>query len=263
MKVVILAGGLGTRLAEETGVRPKPMVEIGDRPILWHIMKGYSTYGLNDFIICLGYKGRVIMEYFSDYALHNSDVTFDLANSTISFHRQEREPWRVTLVDTGKETMTGGRVKRVRQYIGEDTFCMTYGDGVSNVDVTALIKFHLSHGKLATVTAVQPPGRFGTFALSGDDPTIRSFTEKKKGDGAWINGGFFVLEPRALDYIEGDATVWEHKPMSRLARDGQLMAYRHTGFWHPMDSLQDKAVLVRLWDSGRAPWNVWRHSAPQ
>ena len=263
MKVVILAGGLGTRLAEETGVRPKPMVEIGDRPILWHIMKGYSTYGLNDFIICLGYKGRVIMEYFSDYALHNSDVTFDLANSTISFHRQEREPWRVTLVDTGKETMTGGRVKRVRQYIGEDTFCMTYGDGVSNVDVTALIRYHLSHGKLATVTAVQPPGRFGTFALSGDDPTIRSFTEKKKGDGAWINGGFFVLEPRALDYIEGDATVWEHKPMSKLARDGQLMAYRHTGFWHPMDSLQDKAVLVRLWDSGRAPWNVWRPSAPQ
>jgi glucose-1-phosphate cytidylyltransferase len=259
MKVVILAGGFGTRLAEETGVRPKPMVEIGDHPILWHVMKGYSAHGINDFIICLGYKGNLIKEYFANYALLHSDVTFDLPSGSVTFHRKESEPWRITLVDTGKDTMTGGRVKRVRPYIGNETFCMTYGDGVSDIDITALIHFHQQHGKLATVTAVQPPGRFGTFTLPADDAVVRSFTEKPQGDGAWINGGFFVLEPEALDYIEGDDTMWEQAPMSTLAREGQLIAYRHTGFWQPMDTLRDKAVLVHLWDSGRAPWDVWSH----
>jgi glucose-1-phosphate cytidylyltransferase len=264
MKAVILAGGLGTRLAEETGVRPKPMVEIGDQPILWHILKIYSTHGVNDFIICCGYKGEVIKEYFKEYRMRTSSVTFDLRENSITYYDDNTEPWRITLVDTGQDSMTGGRLKRVRQHIGNETFFMSYGDGVSNVNIRASLAFHHAHGKLATMTAVQPPGRFGVFSISEHDPVVHSFTEKPKGgDGSWINGGFFVLEPAVLDYIDGDSTVWEQEPMRRLASDGQLVAFRHYGFWHPMDSLRDKKVLVDLWATGAAPWKVWQTAEEQ
>ena len=256
MKAVILAGGLGTRLSEETSRRPKPMVEIGGRPILWHIMKIYSHYGVRDFIICCGYMGYVIKEYFANYFLHMSDVTFDMRHNTMEVHRKYAEPWRVTVVDTGENTMTGGRIKQVSEYLaGEDIFCLTYGDGLADVDIGKLIDFHRSHGKLATVTAVQPPGRFGALAL--EDERVVRFIEKPMGDGSWINGGFFVLSPRVIEYIAGDHTIWERDPMERLAGDGELMAYRHSGFWHPMDTLRDKNYLESLWASGEAPWKVW------
>lgn len=256
MKVVILAGGLGTRLAEETEVRPKPMAEIGGNPILWHIMKGYGEQGFTEFVICLGYKGFMIKEYFANYFLHNADVTFDLRSRGMRVHQNASEPWQVTLVDTGAETQTGGRLKRVAPYLAGESFMMTYGDGVADVDLTALLAFHEAQGRLATVTAVQPPGRFGTLDI---DPhgQVRAFVEKPAGDGAWMNGGFFVLEPATLDYIEGDATPWELDPLERLARDGQLAAYRHRGFWHPMDTLRDKRALEVLWASGGAPWQTW------
>lgn len=257
MKVVILAGGYGTRLAEETGVKPKPMVEIGDRPILWHIMKIYSQHGLNDFVICLGYKGHIIKQYFATYSLHMSDVTFDLQNNSMQVHQNGTEPWKVTLVDTGEKTMTGGRLKRVRHHIGDETFCVTYGDGVSDVDITQLIQFHKSEKALATLTAVQPPGRFGAFSLVGSQNRISTFKEKPQGDGAWINGGFFVLEPSALDYIPDDSTVWEWEPLERLAREGKLAAYRHHGYWQNMDSLRDKNVLEELWRGDNPPWKKW------
>jgi len=254
MKVVILAGGLGTRLSEETGVRPKPLVEIGGRPVLWHVMKIYAAHGLNDFIICLGYKGYMIKEFFANYFLHTSDVTFDLARNSMEVHERHTEPWRVTLIDTGDATQTGGRIKRVAPYL-EDTFCLTYGDGVGNIDITALLATHRRHGRLATVTAVQPPGRFGTLTL--EDDRIRAFQEKPAAEGAWINGGFFVLEPRVLDYIEGDHTLWEHEPLQRLAAEDQLRASRHQGFWQPMDTLREKNYLEELWASGKAPWKTW------
>ncbi len=257
MKAVILAGGYGTRLSEETGIKPKPMVEIGDRPILWHIMKIYSVYGINDFIICLGYKGHLIKEYFASYALHRSDVTFDLRNNNMQVHQNGTEPWKITLVDTGEKSMTGGRIKRVRQYIGDELFSMTYGDGVSDIDIGALIKFHKQNNKLATLTAVKPPGRFGAFKLESNENLIASFKEKPQGDGAWINGGFFILDAKVMDYIEGDTTVWENEPMEGLARDGQLAAYRHNGFWQPMDTLRDKMYLEDLWRSGNPPWKKW------
>lgn len=258
MKVVILAGGYGTRLSEETGVRPKPMVEIGEKPILWHIMKIYSAHGINDFIICCGYKGHVIKEFFAQYYLRMSDVTFDMRNNRVEIHHNNVEPWRVTLVDTGEKTMTGGRLKRVREYIGDETFCFTYGDGVSDVNITDLIAFHREQKVLATLTAVQPPGRFGTFKLAEGQTKISQFREKPQGDGAWINGGFFVLEPGAIDYIDGDSTVWEREPLQRLAKDGMLAAYRHYGFWHPMDTLRDKMVLEQIWASPNPPWKVWK-----
>ncbi len=257
MKAVILAGGFGTRLSEETGVKPKPMVEIGDRPILWHIMKIYSAYGINDFIICLGYKGYIIKEYFATYSLHMSDVTFDLRNNNMKVHQNGTEPWKVTLVDTGEKTMTGGRLKRIRDYIGDETFCLTYGDGVSNVNIKKLIGFHREQKSLATLTAVQPPGRFGAFNLDRDQYKISTFKEKPQGDGAWINGGFFVAEPSVMDYIENDSIVWESEPMEMLASDGMLAAYRHHGFWQPMDTLRDKMYLEGLWASGNPPWKVW------
>lgn len=257
MKVVILAGGFGTRLSEETGVKPKPMVEIGDRPILWHIMKIYSHFGLNDFIICLGYKGFYIKEYFANYFLHMSDVTFDLKDNRMTVHHTETEPWKVTLVDTGENTMTGGRLRRVREYLDDETFCFTYGDGLTDVDVNALVNFHREEGGLATLTAVQPPGRFGAFNLGGDQRKIATFKEKPQGDGAWINGGFFVLEPGVMDYIDGDPTVWEREPLEGLARDGKLNAFRHKGFWQPMDTLRDKMYLESLWDSENPPWKLW------
>lgn len=257
MKAVILAGGYGTRLSEETGVRPKPMVEIGDQPILWHIMKIYSAHDINDFIICCGYKGYVIKEYFANYFLHTSDVTFDMKNNKMKVHQNSTEPWNVTLVDTGDGTMTGGRLKRVKDYIGYETFCMTYGDGVGNVDIKRLIHFHREQKTLATLTAVQPPGRFGTFTLAQGQTKIPSFREKPQGDGAWINGGFFVLEPAVMDYITGDSIVWEREPLQRLAQDGMLSAYRHYGFWHPMDTLRDKNVLEQMWASDNPPWKVW------
>jgi len=255
MKCVILAGGLGTRLAEETGLRPKPMIEIGGRPILWHIMKIYSAHDVNDFVICLGYKGYLIKEYFANYFLHMSDVTFDMANNRMEVHQKNVEPWRVTLVDTGDETMTGGRLRRVRNYLGTGDFCFTYGDGVSNVDITALIAFHGKQKTLATVTATRPPGRFGSLDVSGN--LITAFQEKPQGDGSWINGGFFVLSPKVLEYIEGDDTIWERQPMERLARDKQLSAYAHSGFWQPMDTLRDKNLLEAHWQSGKAPWKIW------
>jgi glucose-1-phosphate cytidylyltransferase len=255
MKAIILAGGLGTRISEETHLKPKPMVEIGGRPILWHIMKLYSAHGVHDFIICCGYKGYMIKEYFANYFLHMSDVTFDMANNTMEVHERKAEPWRVTLVDTGEQTMTGGRLKRVRDYVGDQDFCFTYGDGLADVDITRLIAFHREHGKLATLTATQPPGRFG--ALSLHDSLITSFQEKPDGDGAWINGGFFVLSPVVIDYIDDDETVWERQPMERLAQEGQFAAFRHEGFWQPMDTLRDKALLEDLWQSGRAPWKIW------
>ena len=256
MKAVILAGGFGTRLSEETISRPKPMVEIGGRPILWHIMKTYSAHGIDDFIICCGYKGYMIKEYFANFFLHHSDVTFDLASNQLSVHHQNSEAWRVTLVDTGEATMTGGRIRRVRNYIGDETFCLTYGDGVSDVDIRASIGFHRQHGLLATLTAVQPPGRFGALQLR-DDAHIATFTEKPVGEGAWVNGGYFVLEPSVIDRIEGDKTTWERQPLESLARDGQIAAFKHSGFWQPMDTLRDKTSLDSLWESGTAPWRIW------
>jgi glucose-1-phosphate cytidylyltransferase len=254
MKAVILAGGLGTRLSEETTVRPKPMVEIGGKPVLWHILKIYACHGITEFVICLGYKGYLVKEYFANYFLHQSDVTFDLGRNRMEVHHRHAEPWRVTLVDTGDQTQTGGRLKRVAEYI-DGTFCFTYGDGLSDVDVAAELRFHRAQGTVATVCAVQPPGRFG--ALDIDGHRITRFTEKPQGDGSWINGGFFVLEPRALDYIEGDATVWEREPLEALAREGQLSSYTHAGFWQPMDTLRDKLRLEELWQTGKAPWKRW------
>jgi glucose-1-phosphate cytidylyltransferase len=255
MKAVILAGGLGSRLSEETASRPKPMVEIGGKPILWHIMKIYASHGVSDFVICLGYKGYVIKEYFANYFLHMSDVTFDMASNKMEVHEASAEPWRVTLVDTGDNTMTGGRLKRVRRYLGDEEFCLTYGDGVGDVDITRLIAFHRSQGHIATLTAIQPPGRFGSLQLERE--RVRSFSEKPDGDGAWINGGFFVLSPKVIDYIEDDTTIWERQPMERLAKEGELGAYRHAGFWQPMDTLRDKNLLEELWASGKAPWKTW------
>lgn len=256
MKAVILAGGLGTRISEETHLKPKPMVEIGGRPVLWHIMKLYSFHGVNEFIICCGYKGYVIKEYFANYFLHMSDVTFDMENNRMEVHHQKAEPWRVTLVDTGEDTLTGGRLKRVGEYLeGEEAFCFTYGDGVANVDVRAQLAFHKQHGRWATVTAVEPPGRYGALTLKGREVT--GFTEKPRGDGGRINGGFFVLSPACLDLIDGDETAWELDPLSRLAAAGQLMAYEHSGFWHPMDTLRDRNMLESLWERGAAPWKVW------
>jgi glucose-1-phosphate cytidylyltransferase len=257
MKAVILAGGLGTRLSEETSVRPKPMVEIGDKPILWHVMKIYSAYGVRDFIICCGYKGSLIKEYFANYVLHTSDVTFDLKNSNIDFHHKGAEPWRVTLVDTGSATMTGGRLKRVKEYLDDETFFLTYGDGVSSVNIKDQLEFHREQKGLATLLAVQPPGRFGAFRMGADQYRIDHFREKPKGDNAWINGGFFTLEPGVLDYIEGDATVFEKEPLERLAAGGKLVAYKHSGFWQPMDTLRDKTLLDDLWRSADPPWKVW------
>jgi glucose-1-phosphate cytidylyltransferase len=257
MKAVILAGGLGTRLSEETGVRPKPMVEIGQQPILWHILKIYSSYGVSDFVICCGYKSHIIKQYFRDYMIRTSSMTFDMRSGDVVYHDRIAEPWRITLVETGGETMTGGRLRRARSYIGDEPFFMTYGDGVSNVNMAELLAFHRAHGKLATVTAVQPPGRFGVFSVSEHDPVVHSFTEKPQGDGSWINGGFFVLDPRVLDYIDGDDTIFEKSPMRRLASDGQLVAYRHDGFWQSMDTLHDKTLLENLWASGHAPWRIW------
>lgn len=254
MKAVILAGGLGTRIIEESHLRPKPMIEIGGKPVLWHIMKIYSSYGINDFVICLGYRSYVIKEYFANYFLHMSDVTFDMSQNTMEVHEKHVEPWRVTLVDTGFDTLTGGRLKRVRDYIGDETFCFTYGDGVADIDVSALIQFHRKHGKLATITAIQPPGRYG--ALNLDGVSVSSFQEKADADGAWINGGFFVLEPSVIDYIDGDQTSWEAGPIVRLAGDAQLMAYQHKGFWQAMDTLRDKNHLENLW-STQPPWKVW------
>ena len=254
MKAVILAGGLGTRLSEETSLRPKPMVEIGGRPILWHILKIYSSHGINDFIICAGYKGYVIKEYFANYFLHMSDVTFDMSQNTMEVHHKKAEPWRVTIVDTGDETMTGGRIKRVAKYI-DSPFCCTYGDGVGNVDISSLIAFHQKSGRLATLTGVQPPGRFG--AIQFEDDRVLSFQEKPQGDGSWINGGFFVLDPAVIDYIEDDASIWERQPMERLASEKQLGIFRHHGFWRPMDTLRDKIELENLWDSQKAPWKTW------
>jgi len=256
MKTVILAGGLGTRLSEETYLKPKPMVEIGGKPILWHIMKIYSAHGINDFVICCGYKGYVIKEYFANYFLHMSDVTFDMKNNGMEVHQNKAEPWRVTLVDTGEETMTGGRLKRVREYVEEEeAFCFTYGDGVGDVNISKLIDFHFRSGTLATVTATRPPGRFG--ALNICDNRVVSFTEKPTGDGGWINGGFFVLSPKVLDRIEGDHTIWEREPLESLARDGELAVFCHDGFWHPMDTLRDKNYLEELWAKGNAPWKIW------
>jgi glucose-1-phosphate cytidylyltransferase len=257
MKAVILAGGLGTRLAEETGVKPKPMVDIGSKPILWHILKLYSNHGITDFVICLGYKGYVIKEYFANYFLHSSDVTFDLANNSMEVHNKKSEPWKVTLIDTGEETMIGGRIKRIIDYVKDDEcFCLTYGDGVSDIDIDASIKFHRNEGRLATVAAVQPPGRFGAIEMDGT--RVTGFKEKPEGDGGWINGGFFVLSPKVVDYIDGDATVWEKEPMENLAKDGELSVYVHDGFWHPMDTLRDKRYLESLWESGNAPWKLWQ-----
>jgi glucose-1-phosphate cytidylyltransferase len=260
MKVVLLAGGFGTRISEESGVRPKPMVEIGGKPILWHIMKIFSHYGLNEFVICCGYKGYIIKEYFSNYFLHNSDVTFDMKNNKMKVHSMHSEPWKVTLVDTGELTMTGGRLKRVKEYVGDETFCMTYGDGVSDVNINELIMFHQNQGGYATLTSVRQHGRFGVFNLKPGDNKINYFQEKPQGEAdgtAWINGGFFVLEPQVFDYIEGDSTVFERDPLEKLANDGQLSAFKHTSFWQPMDTLRDKNLLENLWKESRAPWRIW------
>lgn len=256
MKAVILAGGLGTRISEETHLKPKPMIEVGGKPILWHIMKMYSAHGVNDFVVCCGYKGYVIKEYFANYFLHMSDVTFDMSNNLMEVHQKNAEPWKVTLVDTGDETLTGGRLKRVAGYLqGEDAFCFTYGDGVSDVDISAEIVFHKNHGKLATVTAVQPPGRYGALQISSGQVT--GFIEKPRGDGGLINGGFFVLSPRCIDRIANDQSSWEGEPLAGLAADGQLMAFEHAGFWQPMDTLREKNLLEDLWQTGKAPWKVW------
>lgn len=259
MKAVILAGGYGTRISEESAVRPKPMVEIGGRPILWHIMKVYASHGINDFVVCCGYKGEVIKQYFANYCLYTSDMTFDLGKDQVEVHRRGAEPWRVTLVDTGQDTMTGGRIKRVGDHIDGEPFCLTYGDGLADIDLTALVDFHRKQDTFATLTAVQPPGRFGALALEPDQTRITAFREKPQGDveEAWINGGFFVLEPDVLDYIDGDATVWETEPLERLAHEGQLSAFRHRGFWQPMDTLRDRIVLEKLWEGGSPPWKRW------
>jgi glucose-1-phosphate cytidylyltransferase len=257
MKAVILAGGLGTRISEETSVRPKPMVEVGGKPILWHIMKIYSTHGIHDFIICCGYKGYVIKEYFANYFLHMSDVTFDMRFNQMNVVSGNAEPWRVTLVDTGENTMTGGRLKRVAEHIGNETFCFTYGDGVSNVNITELVEFHKQQGTLGTLTAVQPPGRFGAIVLGNEQTKITSFREKPEGDGAWINGGYFVLEPEVINLIADDSTVWEKEPLEKLADKDQLSAYKHSGFWQPMDTLRDKKYLEELWTNSKAPWKIW------
>jgi len=256
MKAVILAGGLGTRLSEETSLKPKPMVEIGGKPILWHIMKTYAEHGITDFVICCGYKGYVIKEYFANYFLHMSDVTFDMKDNQMHVHNQRAEPWKVTLVDTGDSSMTGGRLKRVAEYIkNDDAFCFTYGDGVGDIDITKSIELHKKHGKLATLTATFPPGRFG--ALDIQEGKVNSFQEKPRGDGAMINGGFFVLSPKVLDYIDDDSSTWEQYPLKKLAEDDQLMAHEHHGFWQPMDTLRDKVYLEELWDEGKAPWKIW------
>ncbi|AKD25224.1 glucose-1-phosphate cytidylyltransferase [Polynucleobacter duraquae] len=256
MKAVILAGGLGTRISEETASRPKPMVDVGGKPILWHIMKLYSAHGVNDFVICCGYKGYMIKEYFANYFLHMSDVTFDMAsNNDVQIHQQHAEPWKITLIDTGEDTLTGGRLKRVHQYLNDEDFCFTYGDGVGDIDITKLIAFHKAHGKQATVTAVQPPSRFG--ALDMDGTSVINFTEKPLGDGMYINGGFFVLSPKVIDLIKDDSTIWERKPLETLAISGQLQAFMHNGFWQPMDTLRDKQHLDDLWAGGKAPWKVW------
>lgn len=254
MKLVLLAGGLGTRISEETDVRPKPMIEIGGKPILWHIMKTYSAHGINEFVICCGYKGYMIKEYFANYFMHMSDVTIDMTNNRVMFHHMKAEPWKLTLVDTGELTQTGGRLKRVAEYIDSD-FCMTYGDGLGSVDITALIRFHCEHGKLGTMTAVQPPGRFGAIKIDGT--TIKSFQEKPSGDGAWVNGGFFVLRREVLDLIQDDNTVWEKEPLESLAQSGQLESFFHHGFWQPMDTLRDKILLENHWSTGKAPWKCW------
>lgn len=259
MKTVILAGGFGTRLSEETGIRPKPLVEVGGKPILWHIMKIFSSYGHNDFIICCGYKGNMIKEFFANYFLSNSDVTFNLVDNSMEVHAKSIEPWKVTLIDTGENSMTGGRMKRIQKYVEGEPFFLTYGDGVCDVDINKLLDFHKSNDQYATLTAVQPPGRYGAFSLAGDN-SVTSFREKPKGDGhetAYINGGFFVLEPEVFDYIADDSTVWEREPMEKLAKDGHLSAYKHNGFWQSMDSLRDKTVLEEIWQNGNAPWKNW------
>jgi len=257
MKAVIFAGGLGTRISEETTLRPKPMVEIGDKPILWHIMKIYSHYGINDFIICCGYKSEVIKEYFVNYRMMHSTVTVDLNSNGVEIENNATEPWRIVLADTGIDTMTGGRLKRVRDHIGDQTFCLTYGDGVADVRIDKLLSFHKKQGRLCTMSAMQPPGRWGAFTLHDDEVLVKQFREKPQGDGAWINGGFFVCEPSVIDYIEGDAIVWEREPMTHLAYGGQMAAYKHTGFWQPMDTLRDKHLLEELWASDNPPWKVW------
>ena len=256
MKAVILAGGLGSRISEETHLKPKPMIEIGGKPVLWHLMKIYSSHGINDFIICCGYKGYVIKEYFANYFLHMSDVTFDMTNNKMKVHQQNAEPWTVTLVDTGEDTQTGGRLKRIASYLkNEEAFCFTYGDGLSDVDINKLIKFHKKNGKLATVTAVQPPGRYG--ALECDNDLVKRFIEKPRGDGGWINGGFFVLSPKCLNYIDSDDIIWEQEPLKNIAFEGELTAYVHKGFWQPMDTLREKNMLEDIWQSGKAPWKIW------
>jgi glucose-1-phosphate cytidylyltransferase len=256
MKAVILAGGLGTRISEETHLKPKPMIEVGGKPILWHILKMYSSHGINEFIICCGYKGYVIKEYFANYFLHMSDVTFDMKNNSMEVHQASAEPWRVTLVNTGDKTMTGGRLKRVAEYLGEDDFCFTYGDGVADIDVGALVKFHRLQGTLATITSVQPPGRFGSLEVN--EKIVTGFVEKPQGDGGMINGGFFVLNPKVIEYIDNDMSKWEEEPLKNLAKMGQLSAFSHDGFWQPMDTLRDKVFLETLWSDGRAPWKVWK-----
>ena len=257
MKVVILAGGFGTRLSEETHLRPKPMVDIGDKPILWHIMKIYSSYGFNDFVICLGYKGYMIKEYFANYFMHQSDITIDLTNNSLETHHSQAEPWKVTLVDTGKESMTGGRIKRIQKYVGNEPFLLTYGDGVGNVDIAELVKCHEENKKMVTVTAVQPSGRFGALNLN-EFNQVNSFMEKPKGDGSWINGGFFVCEPEVFNYLHSDSDIWEREPMEQIAKEGHLQAYKHVGFWKPMDTLRDKQELEQAWESGNAPWKSWK-----
>lgn len=256
MKAVILAGGKGTRISEETEIKPKPMVEIGGKPILWHILKTYSHHGINDFVICLGYKGYVLKEYFANYFLHNSDVTFDLKKNSMEVHQNHVEPWKVTLVNTGLDTLTGGRLKRIQEYVKDETFLMTYGDGVGNVDIRKTIEFHREHKKAATITTTQPPGRFGQLRIESNQQ-VTEFQEKPRGDGGWINGGFFVLEPKIFDYITDDQTIWERTPLEKLSQSGNLMAYQHHGFWLPMDTLRDKNHLEDLWTSGKAPWKVW------
>lgn len=257
MKVVLLAGGLGTRLSEETVLRPKPMVEIGGMPMLWHIMKIYSAHGFNDFVVCLGYKGYVIKEYFANYFLHKSDVTIDLSNNSLQVHDSQAEPWKITLVDTGNETMTGGRIRRIQSHVNNESFLLTYGDGVSDVNITEVVRFHQLHKKACTVTSVQPSGRFGALNIAENDE-VHSFMEKPKGDGAWINGGFFVCEPAVFKYIKGDETLWEREPMEQIAADNQMVAYKHGGFWKPMDTLRDKQELEHDWDAGTAKWKIWK-----
>ncbi len=257
MKAVILAGGFGTRISEESSVKPKPMIEIGTRPILWHIMKIYAAHGINDFVICCGYKGYMIKDYFANYHLHTANVTYDLKNQLTTIHRSDAEPWTITCIETGEKTMTGGRLKRAAEYLGDETFCLTYGDGVSDIDITASIAWHKSHGKLATLSAVQSPGRFGAFTLHADSGNVESFHEKPKGDGAWVNGGFFVLEPGVMQHIADDATIWERGPMEVLAKTGQLRAWKHDQFWQSMDTLRDKMYLEELWAQENPPWKIW------